>query len=204
MLTRLARAQRVAALGDLRDTVMRAATLAQRAGLADAMAEALLLSSRLSFDRAQLEDPEKIALLEDVDRAARRSGAPRPRAQAALAVELIFVGDTRRFALLDEALAVARSSGDPLALVDTAHARFNARSRATWFGEDQVAEHDLHFERLAAAEALDDPFWLTTALMGGAIPCDGDVQRAGTARRASRGCTGSRPGSTPPASAAGR
>jgi hypothetical protein len=107
--------------------------------------------------------------------------ALRARAQAALAVELIFVGDTRRFALLDQALAVARSSGDPLALVDTAHARFNARSRATWFGADQVAEHDLHFERLAAAEALDDPFWLTTALMGGGFhamaTCDGPAVR---------------------------
>jgi hypothetical protein len=180
VLTSLARAQRVAALGDLRETVMRAATLAQRAGLPDAMAEALLLSSRLSFDRAQAEDPEKIALLED---AIERLDDPalRARAQAALAVELIYVGDTRRFGLLDDALAVARSSGDPLALVDTAHARFNARSRATWCGEDQAAEHDLHFERLAAAERLDDPFWLTTALMGGAfhamVTCDGPALR---------------------------
>lgn len=180
VLTSLARAQRVSALGDLRETVIRAATLAQRAGLPDAMAEALLLSSRLSFDLAQPEDLEKIALLEDViDRL--DDPALRARAQAALAVELIYVGDTRRFALLDEAIAVARSSGDPLALVDTAHARFNARSRATWFGEDQTAEHDLHFERLAAAEALDDPFWLTSALMGGAfhamVTCDGPAVR---------------------------
>lgn len=185
VLTSLARAQRVAALGDLRDTVIRAATLAQRAGLADAMAEALLLSSRLSFDLAQPEDPEKIALLEDViDRL--DEPALRARAQAALAVELIYVGATRRFALLDEALVVARSSGDPLALVDTAHARFNARSRATWFGEDQTAEQDLHFERLAAAEALDDPFWLTSALMGGAfhamVTCDGPALRDGVDR----------------------
>ena len=74
------------------------------------MAEALLLSARSSFDQAQQEDPEKIALLED---AIERLDDPalRARAQAALAVELIYVGDTRRFALLDEALLVARSLG---------------------------------------------------------------------------------------------
>ena len=165
VLTRLARAQQQTALGEVRDTVIRAASSARRAGLADAMAEALLLSARTSFDEAQPEDPEKIALLED---AIERLDDPalRARAQAALAVELIYVGDTRRFALLDEALAVARSSGDPLALVDASRARFNARSRATWHGDAFREEAQLAVESRAAAETLDDPFWLANALAG--------------------------------------
>ena len=81
-------------------------------------------------------------------------------------MELIYVGDTRRFALLDEALAVARSSGDPLALVDASRARFNARSRATWHGDAFREEAQLAVESRAAAETLDDPFWLANTLAG--------------------------------------
>ena len=158
------------------------------------MAEALLLSARSSFDQAQQEDPEKIALLED---AIERLDDPalRARAQAALAVELIYVGDTRRFALLDEALLVARASGDPLALADAARARFNARSRASWHGEAFRAEVLLGEEYRKAADVLDDPFWLAHAAEGSGyfaiVTGDGPGLRAraraaGRARRAAR------------------
>src|SRR4029079_6064110 len=112
--------------------------------------------------------------------------ALRARAQAALAVELIYVGDTRRFALLDEALEVARSSGDPHAFVEASHARFNARSRAAWHGEAFDAEARIHAERLAAAETVGDGFWLADAATGSAFfalaSCDGPGLRVAQQR----------------------
>lgn len=182
VLTRLARAQAQTALGEVRDTVVRAATIARDADLAVPMAEVLLLTARTSFDLGQPEDPEKIALLEDVI-ARLDDPALRARAQGSLAVELIFVGDTRRFALLDEAIEAARTSGDALALVNTAHARFNARSRATWHGASFLRESELHRERVAAAERLDDPYWLASAYVGtafhGMASCDGTAMQEG-------------------------
>ncbi len=130
LLTRLAAAQHHSALGDVRDTVVRAARLARSAGLATSMAEALLVSGRVSFDQDQPADPEKIALLEQALELLDDDLALRARVLAELAVELIFVGDSRRFGLLDEALSAARSAGDPRAIVDVGVARFNARSRA--------------------------------------------------------------------------
>lgn len=166
VLTRLARAQQQTAMGQVRDTVIRAAALAQPAGLAREMAEVLLVSGRMSFDGGQLSDPEKMELLElALD---RLDGEPalQARVKAALAVEMIFVGDTRRFALLDDAIETARSSADPRALVEAAHARFNARSRATWSGDVFRAEQALGAEMSTATETLGDPFLRSLALMG--------------------------------------
>ena len=166
VLTRLAGAQQQTAMGQVRDTVIRAAALAQRAGLPREMAEVLLVSGRMSFDGGQPSDPDKIELLERALEQLDEEPALRARVQAALAVELIFVGDTRRFALLDDAIETARSSGDPRALVDAAHARFNARSRATWSGDVFRAEQALGAEMSAATETLGDPYMRALALMG--------------------------------------
>ncbi len=166
LLTRLARAQQQTALGDVRDTVVRAATIARNHGLAEPMAEALLVSGRTSFDQDQPSDPEKIELLEHALTVLDEASALRARVLGALSVELIFVGDTRRFALLDDALAAARASGDRVALIEVGVARFNARSRKTWHGDAFRREAELQRELWAAADSLDDPMSMTSAWLG--------------------------------------
>ncbi len=185
LLTRLARAQIQTALGDVRDTVVLAAQRAQRAGLATAMAEVLLVSGRLSFDQDQPSDPEKIALLEDALAQLHEMPALRARVLAALATELIFIGDIRRFELLDEAVASARDSGDRLALIEVASARFSARSRTTCHGDSFRQESELRREVFAAAQTLGDPISMAGAWMSSGFDalasCDGPAARAALA-----------------------
>ncbi len=185
LLIRLARAQQQTALGAVRDTVVLAARKCREHGLATAMAEALLVSGRMSFDQDQPSDPEKIELLEQVLHGLEDQSALRARVLAALSVELIFVGDTRRFGLLDDALATARASGDRVALVEVGTARFNARSRKTWNGEVFRQEAELQRELWAAAAALADPISMMSAWMSNGfhalVSCDGPGMRAALA-----------------------
>lgn len=170
LLTRLGTAQWYSGVGQPTETLRRAAQKARGAGLYVAMAQALLVSGRTSFDSGQQNDPVKIEMLDQVLEHLDDEPALRARAMAALAVELIFVGDVeRRTALIDEAVVLARAAGDPLALVDVTRCRFNARQRSTWGRDSFTWESELSREALAAAEVLDDPVWLTGSLSGQAF-----------------------------------
>lgn len=149
LLTRLARAEWSAGVGDARVHLREAARRAHAAGLQRAMIDALLVAVRTSFNEEQESDPEKIELLEHALGFLDDDPALRARVLGMLAVELIFVGDTtRRGPMLDEARELARRSGDALTVVDVSSCDFNARPRSTWSAQ-QVAT-----DRLASAEAL--------------------------------------------------
>ena len=141
LLTRLGEAEFAAGVGDTRAHLREAAKLAQRAGLDEAMANALLVRYRTSFDEEQESDPEKIELLEYL--LERLVGPPglRARLLGMLAEELIFVGDLRRGPLLEEAGRLAEESGDPLAFIDVTTSYFQARPRPSWSIEE--LRHDL-------------------------------------------------------------
>jgi class 3 adenylate cyclase len=186
LLTRLGQAEYISGTGDARLHLREAARLARQAGLDEAMAGALLVSTRTSFDEAQESDPEKIELLEDL---LERIDAPalRARLMGALAVELIFVGDReRRGALLEEAREIAAESGDPLAIVDVSSCHFNARPRSSWSADRFRRDAELGADALAASEKLDDSWWLCSMLLQNAFISlcrnDGAALRAHTAR----------------------
>ena len=130
-----------------------AAKLAQEAGLDEAMANALLVRYRTSFDEDQESDTEKIELLEYL--LERLVGPPglRARLLGMLAEELIFVGDLRRGPLLEDASRLAEESGDPVAFIDVTTSYFDARPRPTWSLEE--LRHDLEVVTRTHQAALD-------------------------------------------------
>jgi class 3 adenylate cyclase len=172
ILTRLARAEWASA-GDGSSAgahVLEAARAAQAAGLDDAMARALLIATRVSFNEEQASNPDKIALLEQALQSIDDDGL-RSRLLAALATELIFVGDTatRRQALLDESIALAQRSNDPLAIADVAMGYFNARPRSTWTGEQFRLDEAMLRRALAAAHDSGDALAISSLHLSNAF-----------------------------------
>lgn len=163
LLTTLARAEWVSGVGNAGDHLHQAVILAKKAGLDEAMIEALLVNVRTQFDVGQDSDLEKIELLEQsLPRVADRP-ALRARVLGALAVELVFVDDPgRRGPMLDEARELAHGSGDSLAFVDVWASHFLARPRANW------SVTQFRFDRAKLSEALDEavtlgqPQWVAT------------------------------------------
>jgi predicted ATPase/class 3 adenylate cyclase len=157
LLTLLARAEWSAGIGDPKAHLSAAAARAHHAGLHRAMVDALLVTTRASFNEEQESDPEKIELLELALDFLDDDPGLRARVLGVLAIELIFVGDIRRGALLDEARELARHSGDPLTVIDVSMCDFNARPRSTWSPPQLRADRVANSEALAAAHHLADP-----------------------------------------------
>jgi class 3 adenylate cyclase len=185
ILTRLARAEwaseRDGATAGAH--VLEAARTAQAAGLHDAMARALLITTRASFNEEQPSNPDKIDLLEQALRVID-DDALRARLLAALAVELVFVGDTaaRRQSTLDEALALARQSGDSIAIAEVAMGYFNSRPRSTWSTAQFTGELGMYRNSLEAARATGDALLISSMHLASGFVAftigDGDELRA--------------------------
>jgi class 3 adenylate cyclase len=187
LLTRLGEAEWVAGAAEARTHLREAALLAQRGGLDLAMANALLVHTRVSFNEEQESDLEKIALLEDVIEHLVDEPAIRARLMGALAVELIFVGEVeRRAELLDRARELAVQAEDDFAFVDVVSARFNAHPRPTWSTAAFRSDHEDVRKALAAAERLGATQWIAGARLAAAFGSlalnDGDAFRGHTER----------------------
>ena len=118
LLISLGEAQRRAGDGAHKDTLLRAAQLAHERGDAGALARAALANNRGFFSETSKVDTERLGVLEAaVQAAAPDDSGTRARLLANLAGELMFsVDNERRNRLADEALALARSGGDPRTL----------------------------------------------------------------------------------------
>jgi predicted ATPase/class 3 adenylate cyclase len=159
ILTGLARAEFAAGSGEYRVHLREAARQARDAGLDRAMAEALLVHTRTSFDEEQDSDPEKIELLEDALARLDDEPALRARLMGTLAIELIYVGEVeRRTALLREAQQLAAESDDAHAYLDVSVAYFNARARSTWTATEFQRDRESVPALLAAADAVGDVY----------------------------------------------
>ena len=111
-----------------RTTLLDGARLAQELGDADRLARAALLNNRGFFSHVLGVDRERVAVLEAAI-AAQGSGDVSVRASltAMLACELVADADwPRRTKLTDDALAMARRSGDPMTLLRTLNHRYTA------------------------------------------------------------------------------
>jgi hypothetical protein len=113
-------AQRESGSPAFRETLLDAAAVAQRQGLDDQLVRAAMANSRGFWSMAGEVDTERMAVLEAaLAVVGEDQTADRARLLAILAAELMFSDqDERRYRLSDEALALARASGDPEALVD--------------------------------------------------------------------------------------
>jgi tetratricopeptide (TPR) repeat protein len=127
LLISLGRAQRSAGEAAHRATLLAAAKAAQQLGDVDALARAALENIRGSiFSTTGAVDEERVAVLEIALHALPADKeAIRARLLAALGLELHFDTDRmRRIAVSDEAVVLARRSGDPAALAYVLAARY--------------------------------------------------------------------------------
>jgi DNA-binding SARP family transcriptional activator len=119
LLTGLGEAQRRAGGGEFRETLLRACSIAEAHGDGERVARAAVANNRGYFSAAFVMDRERVAALEAaLTLLPATDRVLRARALATLATELSFSPDApRRFALADEALAMARRLGDEATLV---------------------------------------------------------------------------------------
>ncbi|HEX3707813.1 MAG TPA: AAA family ATPase [Mycobacteriales bacterium] len=142
-----------------RDTLLDAGRQAAALGEADLVVRAALAVHRGFYASATNLDHDRIDLIETALRFAEPDSPERARLLATLASELTFDPDqARRKALASEAVAVARRSNDPTALIDAV-----CLPRLAVHLPDTLEERlALTAEAVALSRTLDDPaarFW---------------------------------------------
>ena len=179
LLIALGEAERRAGDTAHRETLLRACRLAAEQGDADALARAALANTRGMYASSVGEvDHERVAALDAALDAVGGNDTPtRARLLAALGAEITFTGDReRRLRLADEALAIARRTGDLATLAHVLLQRFFAI-----FFPDTLAELlDNTEELVSLAERLDDPVVRAQAswLRGRVLAQAGDMEEA--------------------------
>jgi class 3 adenylate cyclase len=153
LLVGLGDAQRQSGVPGSRETLLDAAHLAQHLGAGDLLVRAVLVNSRGMPSDIRRMDTERLAVLQTALDAAPNE-RDRARLLALLATETVFGGEyqTRR-ALSDEALTLARSSGDAATLAFV----LSQRLVALWAPETVDERTSILEEFEALARGLDDP-----------------------------------------------
>lgn len=169
--TRLSLGEAWRRLGDRRsrDCLLEVAAAAQRVGEVDILVEAALANGRGNvYSVAVGIDAERVATLEAALEAlgpqpeSPHGPAVRARLLAGLGLELAFQGQPeRRIALSDEAVAIARTHGDPATLAAVLLARDYTFARPT-NADERLANTA---EILDLAEATGDPVVRSRALL---------------------------------------
>lgn len=163
-LSGLGEAQRQSGDGAYRETLLEASRLARRCGDVDTLVRAALANNRGWASRAGVLDTERLdALHAALDALPESDSVERARLLALLALERTFDGDyPGRRALSDEALRMARASGDGATILEV----LMRRPWQTIWMPDTVEElHAESAEVVALAERLGDPvgrFWAAT------------------------------------------
>ena len=163
-LSGLGEAQRQVGDGAYRETLLEAARLAHRLGDADTLVRAALANNRGWASRAGVLDTERVEMLQTaLDALPEPDSVERARLLALLALERTFDGDyPGRRAMSDEALRIARASGDDATVLEVLLRR---PWQTIWMPETVEELHAESNEILALAEGLGDPvgrFWAAT------------------------------------------
>jgi len=169
LMIQLGTAQRLAGTPAYRETLLDAAHRAQQLGDADLLADAALANNRGIWSATGSLDSDRLAVLEDaLDAVGPDDSVTRARLLALLALELTY-GDPerRRFALSDQALAMARRVGDESALLQVWTARHLSGSVPDHV-EELVADLP---DVLELAERVGDPHSLVLAASQGFLHC---------------------------------
>jgi DNA-binding SARP family transcriptional activator len=155
----LGTAQAQAARPEFRETLLEVAHTALASGDGDRLVRAALANTRGFFSSAGFVDTERVEVLEAALSHAGAHDARRARLLAVLAAELLWAPDiARRRALSDQALALARASGDIATLAYV----LTMRVTAIWRPETLDERLEVTAEAVAHADRLDDPvqrFW---------------------------------------------
>jgi len=163
LLIALGECQRRAGDAGHRETLLRAARLAQARGDADRLARAALANRRgFMFSAVGSGDANRVVVLEGaVEAMGTADSATRARLLATLGLELVYGGEQeRRLQLSDEALALARRLGNTATLADVLLNRYY-----TIGGPDTSEERLANAVELAAlAEQLGDSVMTAQAL----------------------------------------
>jgi class 3 adenylate cyclase/tetratricopeptide (TPR) repeat protein len=162
VLIALGEAERRAGEPAYRATLLEAARLAQERGDVQDLARAALANTRGTLMSAVGSvDDERVAVLEAALEALSGDDLPiRARLLATLGLELTFSADReRRLQLSDEALALARRSGDPATLVHVLSARYQTINAPTTLPECLANTAEL----VEAAERVGEPAALAWA-----------------------------------------
>jgi DNA-binding SARP family transcriptional activator/tetratricopeptide (TPR) repeat protein len=150
-------AQRPAGDAEYRQTLLDAASLAERLGNTTLLVQAALGSGArgMAGDVGEVDD-ERVGVLEAAVGATARAESPeRANLLGMLGSELTWVDPERAGALSDEALAMARRLGDDAALWSTLGARFNTIWSPATLDERSANAR----EQWQAAERLDNPYF---------------------------------------------
>lgn len=153
-------AQRQAGRAQFRETLLEAARQAQEAGAEDLLVEAVLANNRGIQSSTGQGDDERLAMLDAALAAsARGPAANRARLLALSALERLHTAPfEQRLALADEALEVARSSGDADTIAQVLTVRHNAiRVPATL--EQRLADTAEAMALTAHGEDLLAQYW---------------------------------------------
>ena len=155
LLIGLGNAQRQTGDPAFRQTLLDAAHLAQDLRADDLLVTAALANTRGVWSSTGVVDAERVAVLEAAcDVLAGTHSAEHARVLAQLAVELTFDGDfSRRRSLVDQALRIARTVGDPATLVRV----INASVHAIDVPETLAERRSLGVEAAATAQHIGDP-----------------------------------------------
>lgn len=176
LMISLGEAQRRAGESAHRDTLLRAARLAEDRNDSDALGRAALANNRGIFTASERVDEELVSVLElALDRCPPADSSTRARLLALLAEELTFSTDNeRRSRIADEALSMARRVAEPSTLAHVLVRRYTPL----------VTDLERHAELVELAELarrLDDPALVFWADVLGALASFsvGDVGRSG-------------------------
>ena len=158
LLVRLGRAQRDADDGSFGSTLLEAGELARRIGDDRNLVRAALASAT-GYSMGETANPARIALLESALGVEGLDDGVRARLLATLAVELVFLDQKeRRTAVSDEAVAVARRSGNAATLIQVLSNWYFAN----WTPETLEKRLAVSAEAVQLADELDVPalrFW---------------------------------------------
>jgi tetratricopeptide (TPR) repeat protein len=187
LLLGLGEAQRQAGEPAFRETLLEAGELARELGEADLLAEAAFRNGRgFGSSRYGIVDEERVATIE----AALAAVGPddervRARLLSKLALERNWDGDLPgRIALIDEALALARRTGDERTLA----AVLGDGCLATWAPWTLEGRAEWLAELVEIADRLGDPFVVARAAWLGAVVAIEGADRASLDRHIERAC----------------
>jgi hypothetical protein len=152
----VAAAQRALGLRSYLDAIQKAAAMARAAGLVDLLVEAAVLSvwPGAFFNIAGASDPALVSLCEEALALLAPDDGRRVQVAATLATQLTFVApEARRRALLDEARALARSTGDRWGLAHVLTSEFVS----LWQPNTLVQREEIARQLGGIAVATGDP-----------------------------------------------
>jgi class 3 adenylate cyclase len=160
LLVQLGEAERQASDGRFRETLLEACRLALDAGDGPRLVRAALANNIGTFSSFQGIDAERVAMLEAAIGVGAAEPGDRALLLATLANELTYSGDfARRRSLADEAIRMARDTGDPALVVRVLNHVFYA----LWVPDTLQERLALTEESLALVSRIDDPllrYWV--------------------------------------------